>query len=390
MGLYAGGRRFHAGVLKEVLLNEHLISDHPVTITPAPLSVCGAASSFLQSSFWGAFKEQFGWKPHAFSVGFADHEKKPLLVLTRRVARVLTLAYVPWGPELPGMSLVLLQTETPTANQTESLTKSMTEIAAGLRSHLPHVALIRFDLPWDTEGTDPPHPAAPFRRASVNVQAPDTVHIDLGPDEEAILARMKPKWRYNIRLGGKKVTVTRCGPERLQDFYVLLEETARRDRIFIHSIAYYQALFDQAAKAAATSDAPSPDANPAVSLYLAEYEAKPVAGIVTLFRGREAVYLYGASSSEHRNLMAPYALQWQAIRDAKAAGCACYDLFGIPPAPDPSHPMAGLYLFKTGFGGKIVHRPGCYDYACHPLQAAVFLAAEKARKLFLREKKRAK
>ncbi|MDR1232090.1 MAG: peptidoglycan bridge formation glycyltransferase FemA/FemB family protein [Spirochaetaceae bacterium] len=371
-------------------MNEYLLSDNPVTVTPAPLAVCGAASSFLQSSFWGAFKKQFGWNAYAFTVGFDDREKKPLLVLTRRVARVLTLAYVPWGPELSVANLPFSQTESPTATQTEILTKMMTGIAAGLRSCLPQAALVRFDLPWYTEGTAAPHPAAPFRRASVNVQAPDTVFIDLGPGEEAILAQMKSKWRYNIRLGGKKVTVTRCGPERLQDFYALLEETARRDRIFIHSIAYYQALFDQAAKTAATSDAPSPDVSPAISLYLAEYEAKPVAGIVTLFRGREAVYLYGASSNEHRNLMAPYALQWQAIRDAKAAGCAFYDLFGIPPAPDPSHPMAGLYLFKTGFGGKIVHRPGCYDYVCHPLQAAAFLAAEKARKLFLREKKRAK
>jgi lipid II:glycine glycyltransferase (peptidoglycan interpeptide bridge formation enzyme) len=254
---------------------------------------------------------------------------------------------------------------------------------------LPYAALIRFDLPWYAERAAPPHPATPFRRAPVTVQAPNTVHIDLAADEEAILARMKPKWRYNIRLGGKKVTVTCCGPERLQDFYTLLKETARRDRIFIHSLMYYQALFDQASKTAA-SDALSPDANPTISLYLAEYEAKPVAGIVTLFRGCEAVYLYGASSSEHRNLMAPYALQWQAIRDAKAAGCAYYDLFGIPPAPDPSHPMAGLYLFKTGFGGKIIHRPGCCDYPCNPLWTTAFHTAEKARKLLLRKKKREK
>jgi lipid II:glycine glycyltransferase (peptidoglycan interpeptide bridge formation enzyme) len=337
-----------------------------VSITPAPLSVCGAASSFLQSSFWGAFKAPFGWQAHAFTVDYDGCERRPLLVLTRRIARVMTFAYVPWGPELPGAALL----------RTETLTAVMAEIAAGLRPHLPHAALIRFDLPWHTEGAVPLCPVAPFRRAPVNVQAPDTVLIDLAADEEAILARMKPKWRYNIRLGGKKVTVARCGPERLADFYALLEETAARDRIFVHSLAYYQALFDQAAASAASS----PDASPAVSLYLAEYEAKPVAGIVTLFRGREAVYLYGASSGEHRNLMAPYALQWQAIRDAKAAGCVCYDLFGIPPAPDPSHPMAGLYLFKTGFGGKIVHRPGCYDYVCAPLQAAAFRTAEKARK----------
>jgi lipid II:glycine glycyltransferase (peptidoglycan interpeptide bridge formation enzyme) len=340
-----------------------------MTITPAPLSVCGSASTFLQSSFWGAFKNQGGWKAHAFIIKFDEHEQKPLLVLTRRIARMMTLAYVPWGPELPGS----------VSPQADALTEMLAETAAGLRPHLPRAAFIRFDLPWHTDGAAP-CPAAPFKKALVTVQAPDTVHIDLRSDEEAILARMKPKWRYNIRLGCKKVTVTRCGPERLADFYALLEETARRDRIFIHSRAYYQTLFDLAAQNAAASP-------PALSLYLAEYEEKPVAGIVTLFRGKEAVYLYGASSNEHRNLMAPYALQWQAMRDAKTAGCAYYDLFGIPPSADPSHPMAGLYLFKTGFGGTIIHRPGCYDYAYDPLSTAIFRTAEKARKQLMRFKK---
>jgi lipid II:glycine glycyltransferase (peptidoglycan interpeptide bridge formation enzyme) len=314
------------------------------------------------------FKERFGWKARAFTAEFDNHEQKPLLVLTRRVARVLTLAYVPWGPELPGSI----------PPQPDTLTKTLAEIAVGLRPHLPNAAFIRFDLPIYAEA-----PAAPFKKAPATVQAPDTVHIDLRLDEEAILAQMKSKWRYNIRLGCKKVTVTRCGPERLADFYALLEETAHRDRIFIHSPAYYQALFDLAAQNAAASP-------PALSLYLAEYEEKPVAGIVTLFRGKEAVYLYGASSNEHRNLMAPYALQWYAMRDAKTAGCAYYDLFGIPPSADPSHPMAGLYLFKTGFGGQIIHRPGCYDYAYDPLATALFRTAEKARKCLRREKKRAR
>lgn len=324
-------------------------------VEPAPLSVCDEAVTFLQSSFWGAFKEKFGWKAHAFTITFDGGEQKPLLVLTRRVARALTLAYIPWGPELP-------------CGKTPQ-DAALAEIAAGLRPHLPGAAFVRFDLPWHTAGTDP-LPGTPLKKASVTVQAPDTVHVDLCPDEDAILARMKPKWRYNIRLGGRKAAIIRCGPERLADFYALLEETARRDHIRIHNPAYYRTLFDLAAAAPPI----------AVSLYLAEYESAPVAGIVTLFRGKEAVYLYGASSNEHRNLMAPYALQWQAMRDAKAAGCAYYDLFGIPPNADPTHPMAGLYLFKTGFGGSIIHRPGCYDYAYNPLLTAAFRTAEKTRK----------
>jgi lipid II:glycine glycyltransferase (peptidoglycan interpeptide bridge formation enzyme) len=111
-----------------------------------------------------------------------------------------------------------------------------------------------------------------------------------------------------------------------------------------------------------------------------------LAGIVTLFRGGEGVYLYGASSNLHRNLMAPYALQWKAMQDARESGCSFYDLFGIPPSDNPDHPMAGLYRFKTGFigdngaGGRIIHRPGSWDYPCRPLLTFCFKGAEKLRK----------
>jgi lipid II:glycine glycyltransferase (peptidoglycan interpeptide bridge formation enzyme) len=99
-----------------------------------------------------------------------------------------------------------------------------------------------------------------------------------------------------------------------------------------------------------------------------------------LFRGKEATYLYGASSNIKRNLMAPYALQWKAIQDAQSSGCIVYDLFGIPPNEDPDHPMAGLYRFKTGFGGSIIHRPGSWDYPCKPLLYTLFKRAEHLRK----------
>ena len=154
-------------------------------------------------------------------------------------------------------------------------------------------------------------------------------------------------------------------------FYDLLKETARRDGIAIHGREYYQTLFEDN-----WYDGKTPD----IRLYLAEHGGDVLAGIVTLFRGREAVYLYGASSEKKRNLMAPYALQLKAMEDAKASGCEEYDLFGIPPDDDPSHPMAGLYRFKTGFGGRIVHRPGSWDYPSRPLVYRLFSAAEILRK----------
>ncbi len=60
--------------------------------------------------------------------------------------------------------------------------------------------------------------------------------------------------------------------------------------------------------------------------------------------------------------MPTYALQWEAIKIAKEYGCTEYDMFGVSPGPDHSHPMYGLYQFKTGFGGELFHHLGCWDY----------------------------
>ncbi|MDR0663034.1 MAG: peptidoglycan bridge formation glycyltransferase FemA/FemB family protein [Spirochaetaceae bacterium] len=331
-------------------------------LSRAPLSWCENAETFLQSDFWGAFKGSFAWKPHAFRAVWRDGGEKPLLALYRTLAAGRGFAYVPWGPDVPASF----------SASPEARTELLLETARALKSFLPgSTAFIRFDPPWFSAGDEAaPRIFKPFCRAASDIQPPDTVIIDIKPPLDLILARMKPKWRYNIKLGAKKTRVSRADTHGLDTFYALLTETARRDRIAVHGIAYYKGLFDTAASHAGVD----------TRLYLAEADGKPLAGIITLFRGKTAVYLYGASSSLNRNLMAAYALQWQAIRDAKDAGCTEYDLFGIPPLDSPKHPMAGLYLFKTGFGGRIIHRPGSWDYPVDFLFTKFFWAAEKFRK----------
>ena len=334
----------------------------------AELSDCRRACTFLQSDFWGAFKGRFGWQALAFEAEWDDGEggtsRTPLLVLCRSLGFGFSLAYVPWGPQLPDFF--------PSDEAVRG--EALKDLAFAVKSHLsPDTAFIRFDPPWYTEGKDslPPPIPSPFVRSSADIQAPDTVLIDLTPPLDDILAQMKSKWRYNARLALKKgVTVRRALPEEIGVFYDLLKETARRDGIAIHGSEYYQTLLANKAEENGID----------VRLYLAEHEGDVLAGIVTLFRGFEAVYMYGASSDKKRSLMSPYALQVKALEDAKASGCGQYDLFGIPPNADPAHPMAGLYLFKTGFGGRIIHRPGSWDFPCRPLPYRLFRLAERVRK----------
>jgi lipid II:glycine glycyltransferase (peptidoglycan interpeptide bridge formation enzyme) len=348
---------FAVNIISNLLMKQYLQN-----LSEAPLSWCENAESFLQSDFWGTFKRTFAWTPYAFRADWGKDDERPLLVLYRTLAAGKGFAYVPWGPELPSSFSI----------SPKAQTELLLETAQELGHFLPdRAAFIRFDPPWFSAGSETsPYIFKPFIHAAADIQAPDTVIIDLEPALDVILARMKPKWRYNIRLGMKKTRVFRADADGLNMFYTLFIETARRDRISIHGIDYYKRLFDTAYSRSGVD----------LRLYLAEADNKPLAGIITLFRGKTATYLYGASSSANRNLMAVYALQWQAICNAKEAHCIEYDLFGIPPDDSPKHPMAGLYRFKTGFGGKIIHRPGSWDYPRDFLFTKLFGTAEKFRK----------
>jgi lipid II:glycine glycyltransferase (peptidoglycan interpeptide bridge formation enzyme) len=345
-------------------------------------------ASFLQSVFWGEFKAEYGWTPLRFSVEAGPSGGKTrILLLLRRLPAGFCFAYVPHGPE----------TEPPEAGGAAFLA----ELSKALRPFLPKRCLfIRFDPPWyaletadeaeaDSRagpgGVEALRPAVgkPLRRAAADVQPPDTVLVDLRPSEEEILAAMKPKWRYNIRLAEKKgVVVEPAGADAIPEFYDLYRKTSERDRIALHPEEYYRRLFSLAA---------GRPLSPELRLWIARHEGQGLAAIVTLFMGEEAVYLYGASSDEKRNLMPAYALQWAAMRAAKASGCLSYDLFGIPPTGDSAHPMAGLYRFKTGFGGKIAHRAGSWDYPLLGCAYSGFRAAEGARAWWFKDfKKRLK
>jgi lipid II:glycine glycyltransferase (peptidoglycan interpeptide bridge formation enzyme) len=333
------------------------------SVRAAPLDALDASPELLQSGFWAVFKAAHGWQAHPFLVSAGDVEF-PLLVLTRRVARLFRIAYVPFGP-----------TFDPVAGRGEFLAG----LARTLRPHLPAgTFLLRFDLPWPKAG-ESPH-AAGLRKARDDIQPPATVLVDLRPSEDGILAAMKPKTRYNVKLAEKRgVTVGTGTNAEMDRWYELYRETSARDRIAIHARSYYEGLFTAAVDRAAAGGAA-----PVVTLLLARAGTEVLAGNIVLFWKKSAVYLTGASSGEKRNLMPTYALQWVAMRMAKAAGCETYDLYGCPPAADESHPMFGLYQFKTGFSPVVTERWGTWDAPLDRAVCAAYAAAERLRMWWFR------
>jgi lipid II:glycine glycyltransferase (peptidoglycan interpeptide bridge formation enzyme) len=318
--------------------------------------------SFLQSDFWLEFKARFGWESHRLSFG---GDTSGLGALSRSLPLVNCLVYVPHAPRA-----------VPDSREFAELIRGI-ENEASLSSRRTPL-IVRFDLPWGIEEASTAA-ALGLRKAPVTVQPPSTVIVDLQEDEDALLKGMKSKTRYNVRLAAKRgVTVREAGPEELSVWYRLYSETARRDRISIHSEAYYSTLFD-VVRGADRGGGVAGGAAPRLLLYFAEFEGAWLAGNIVLEWGGTATYLYGASSNLRREVMAPYLLQWEAMRQARGRGLDRYDLFGIPPTPDPKHPMHGLYRFKTGFGGRILDRLGAWDYPCRPFGARLYRGAERVR-----------
>jgi lipid II:glycine glycyltransferase (peptidoglycan interpeptide bridge formation enzyme) len=123
------------------------------SIKKAELSICDEADSFLQSAMWGRFKGRFGWAASAFTVEWTDSGVKPLLVLSRRIAPGIAMAYIPLGPELPAAF----------PDDPVLKAEAAAELARALRSHLPrNISFIRSDPPWSTPQATPPIPHSSF------------------------------------------------------------------------------------------------------------------------------------------------------------------------------------------------------------------------------------
>jgi len=171
----------------------------------------------------------------------------------------------------------------------------------------------------------------------------DTLLVDLNPSEDEILAQMKQKGRYNIRLANKKGVeiekVQNADIEKyINDFYELLLETTKRDGFSGHGKDYYLDMLGILGGAAA--------------LYVAKFEGKVLAAAIITYFDETATYYYGVSGNHMRNLMAPYLLHWKIMQDSKKAGYKYYDLFGIAAnGAEKGHAWEGVTNFKRKFGG---------------------------------------
>jgi lipid II:glycine glycyltransferase (peptidoglycan interpeptide bridge formation enzyme) len=204
-------------------------------------------------------------------------------------------------------------------------------------------------------------PQEEFHPSRRHIHPRATVMVDISQSEQDILAQMHQKGRYNIKVAEKQGVTTAVSRD-IDAFYALLTGTGRRDGFTIHQKSHYTRFLE------------SLDGS---VLLLASHAGTPIAGLLGCTWNGTGTYYYGASSYEHRALMAPYALQWAAMRHCKELGCTRYDLLGIDPPGGKPTAWKGITDFKKKFGGETVVYPAEQQLTLRPLTMLV-IAAKRA------------
>ncbi len=342
----------------------------------------------LQTWEWGTSKSQFGWQPFHLawrstadgsvelvreptSAGFGSRRQNQADYGSFRAASLILQRAIPIRG-LGARMRILYAPKGPLLNWEEASLRRKVLQDLGKFARKQSAIFMKIDpdivlgtgAPGSTQDQPNPQGASMiadltglgWRFSQDQIQFRNTVLIDLMPTEEALLAGMKQKTRYNIRLAERKgVQVRRATLSDLPLLYQMYAETSIRDGFVIREENYYRsvwATFLQTGKAQAL---------------IAQVEDQPVAGLLLFLFAGKAWYLYGMSRSQHREKMPTYLLQWEAMRLAKAAGCRTYDLWGAPDEFQETDPMWGVFRFKEGLGGQVVRTAGAWDLPVQPL-----------------------
>lgn len=311
---------------------------------------------FLQSAAWGTLKRRYGWRPFHFVLqDEMDAIRGTALALAYRTPIGRDLLYMPKGPWIDW-------------RDPAAVTALVVGIGAWGRRHSAFA--VRME-PAIAEGDDEAWrflQRSGVERARWEMQYKTGWVVDLRGGEEGLLAAMKPKTRYNIRLAERRGVriVHDSRAAALRAFHAMYRETGERDRFSTRPERYITDSCEAMLRAGRAT------------VIWAEHEGQRLAGIVVYRFGAKAWYWYGASASEGRQLMPTYLVQWEGMRWARAHGCTSYDMTGVPSPEhlDEDDPFWGLYRFKSGFGGAAQDLVGTCELPLAPLDRAIWTRSE--------------
>ncbi|MFO7168516.1 MAG: peptidoglycan bridge formation glycyltransferase FemA/FemB family protein [Chloroflexota bacterium] len=319
-----------------------------------------AAGHLLQLSGWGELKRRSGWEPRRVALvdpGDGALRAGAQVLIRRRLG--LAAAYVPRGPLLsgePDADALLLA-------ELERLARRARAVFLRIEPNVLEAGpgAGELDDALRRRGFVPAEP----------IQPRSTIHLDLTPTPEQLLAQMSKGHRADIRRAAREGVTVRSGASAadMDAFYAIMQETAARANFAIHSRSYYHDAWELFGG----------EQGERALLLLAEREGRAVATCMVFAAAGAGLYLYGGSTDEGLRAGANHALQWEALRWARGRGARVYDFWGIPDAlgraaaatseeeraaleaAARSDPLIGVYRFKKGFGGQVVRYLPAYD-----------------------------
>jgi peptidoglycan pentaglycine glycine transferase (the first glycine) len=320
-------------------------------------------ATYLQVRPWARVKAATGWSSAV--VGDPGTAAGPVgaRLLTRPIPLLpWRFAYAPRGP---------------LANEWNEVTNeawlASLRDAAGAGGPLERTAIVRMDPEIE--------PAAPIEaalrasgwRRAHDMQPRRTRIVDLSPDEDALLADLRKKWRQYVNKARSGGVVVRdvdpnAEPDAFDKFYDVMREVSKRTALPLRSAATFRGVWE--------AYAPSGESR----LLFAEKDGDVHAVLLLVRCGTRVVEPYGGMNAAGAESRANYLLKWEAIRTSREQGATSYDMWGLI--------GSGIDHFKAGFGGREVEYIGAWDYALSPLGAAAFRAAERGRALYRAARRR--
>lgn len=332
--------------------------------------------SFLQSSSWGSWQRHLGRESWSYFV--LDNTSTPVLsaqFIKHRLPLNNYYLYCPFGPVTSKQLAVSI----------ERFAKALESLFNQLKQDFPDCLLVKLE-PQNTLPSLQPtthsslgqrvHPSESKTynlQPSSRIQPGSTLLIDLNKTVEELLKEMHPKNRYNIRVAEKhQVSIKKIPLENKQELREVVElicNTTKRQGYKGHPRSYYEKFVDF------FSNQPNSDSFQ-IQCYAGYLQEKILAGALFVDFGDTRDFLFGGSSSEHKEVMTSFLMQWQSMQDAKAKGLKVYDFGGTETS---SGEIPGFVRFKLRFGGNQITYPEAVDVSWHNFQYKLFKLAKKVR-----------
>lgn len=377
-------------------------------------------ATFLQTINWGKLKEANGWKWEL--LGFKDKDKviAGMMLLSKTTPIKKKMFYAPRGFILDYNNTALLEEFT---LKTKKYVKDNGGIFIKIDPYVESVER-DIDGNIVEGGYNNKEIIKELKKLGFKEQFAKPGQVSLQPkwlykidvkDKtlDEVMKEMSSKTRQMIRKNEKNGVVVREGKyEDLEEFQKIMEHTSERRHFLDRSLSYYQNMYkafgngeilrlyfadlmiedklndfkkelvelensykelvrnnengkrvkEQTLKDKETQIEKTKESITKYKELYEKYGSKlTLGGVLFFIYGKEVLAFLGGAYKDYMEFQCSYSIYYELIKYAVDNKFDYYNFYGISSDLSPKDPMYGVYLFKKGFGGKVVELLGEYD-----------------------------